>query len=193
MCTRRFVVNRTMLGNREIGWALWNGKEIVEMTSKEIKAAITRKEEICGLAIGTDGELELDKGFFTRNIMEHRQVGNYKPMVEEDDCLANVFYIVIGKAEKDGYEAISTKFERTVISEEKAKLMLAMGIISAGAKLENESIALPILEEEKAESVKEALSEKQLAADKKVAETKKEGTAKAGSKATEVKAVTTKK
>lgn len=149
MCTRRFVVNRTMLGNREQGWALWNGKEMVEMTSKEIKAAITRKEEICGLSIGADGELELDKGFFTRNIMEHRQVGNYKPMVEEDNCLANVFYIVTGKIDKGGYEVISTKFERATLSEERVKVMLSMGIISAGAKLENDNIVLPILEEAK--------------------------------------------
>lgn len=160
MCTRRFVVTRTMLGNREQGWALWNGKEIVEMTSKEIKDAIIRKEEIFGLAIGAGEELELDKAFFTRNIMEHRQVGNYKPMIEEDDCVANVFYIVIGKAEKDGYEVISTKFERTVISEEKAKVMLTMGIISAGAKLENDEVVLPVTEVKPAKAEKKTEEKK---------------------------------
>lgn len=142
MCAARFVVTRTMLGNREQGWTLWNGKEIVEMTSKEIRAALSKKEEIYGLETGEDGELALGRNFYTRNIMEHRQVGNYKPMVEEG-CLANVFYIVLGRAENGGYEVISTKFERTVLSEEKVKVMISMGIISAGAKLENDVIVLP--------------------------------------------------
>lgn len=70
MCMRRFVVNRTMLGNREQGWALWNGREIVEMTSNEIKSALKRGEEILGLAVENE-KLVPDKGFFTRNIMEH--------------------------------------------------------------------------------------------------------------------------
>lgn len=147
MCTRKIVVTRTMLGRREQGWMLWAGKEIAEMTSKEIIAALGRGEEILGLAVGSNGELEPDKGFFTRNIMEHRQVGNYKPMVEEDNCMANVFYIVMGKAEQGGYEVISTKFERAVFSEEKVMMMLEMGIISAGAKLVDGKVVLPILGE----------------------------------------------
>lgn len=146
MCMTKFVVSRTMLGNREQGWALWNGKEIVEMTSKEIKDALLKDEAVYGLEVGADGELTLGSNFFTRNIMEHRQVGNYKPMFEEENCMVNVFYIVTGKADNGEYEVISTKFERTAFSEEKVKIMLSMGIISAGAKLENDKVVLPNLD-----------------------------------------------
>lgn len=191
MCAKRFVVTRTMLGNREQGWALWNGKEIVEMTSKEIKDAIIRKEEIFGLAVGAGEELELDKAFFTRNIMEHRQVGNYKPMVEEDNCVANVFYIVTGKAENGGYEVISTKFERTVISEEKAKVMLTMGIISAGAKLENDKVVLPVTEAKPVTAEKKPEEKKQTAEKPVVKPTVEEKKPETGK--TEPKATVTKK
>lgn len=145
MCMRRFVISRTMLGNREQGWVLDDGVSISEMTSKEIITALSKGQEIYGLAVGSDGTLEPDKAFFTRNIMEHRQVGNYKPMIDEDGCLANVFYIITGKNEKGGYTAISTKHERTVLSEERCKVMLEMNVISAGAKLENGNIVLPDL------------------------------------------------
>lgn len=159
MCMTKYVVSRTMLGNREQGWCLWNGKEVVEMTSAEIKRALEKDDAVYGLEIGADGELTLGKNFFTRNIMEHRQVGNYKPMVEEDNLMANVFYIVTGKTD-NGYEVISTKFERTTFSTEKVKIMLSMGIISAGAKLEDDKVILPDLErkplkpEKKAEPIK---------------------------------------
>ena len=145
MCMRRFVITRTMLGGREQGWVLDDGVSISEMTSKEIITALSKGQEIYGLAVGNDGALELDKAFFTRNIMEHRQVGNNKPMIDEDGCLANVFYIVTGKNEKGEYTAISTKHERTVLSEERCKVMLEMGVISAGAKLENGKVVLPSL------------------------------------------------
>lgn len=160
MCTRRFVVTRTMLGAREQGWALWNGKEMVEMTSKDIITGLNKGEEILGLAVGADGELEPDKNFFTINIMEHRQCNNYKPMMEVENCVANVFYIVLGKNEKNEYEVISTKFERTAFTEERVKFMLEMGVISAGAKLEGNKVVLPVVAEKKPET-KLAVAEKQ--------------------------------
>lgn len=160
MCMTKFVVSRTMLGNREQGWALWNCKEIVEMTSKEIKDALLNGEEIYGLEVGEDGGLDLGRNFFTRNIMEHRQVGNYKPMVEEENCMANVFYIVTGRTENGEYEAVSTKFERTTLSEERVKVMLLMGIVSAGAKLENDKIVLPDLGKKTEKAEKKAAEAK---------------------------------
>ncbi len=146
MCMRRFVISRTMLGNREQGWVLDDGVSISEMTSKEIVTALSKGQEIYGLAVGSDGTLVPDGEFFTRNIMEHRQVGNYKPMIDDDECVANVFYIVTGQNEKGEYTAISTKHERTVLSGERCRVMLEMKVISAGAKLEDGRIVLPCLD-----------------------------------------------
>lgn len=142
MCEARTVVLRTMLGQREQGWALFNGKEMVEMTGNEIKSAILRGEVIHGLAV-EGSQLVMDKKFFTRNIMEHRQVGNYKPMMEDENIMANIFYIILGKKENGLYDAISTKFGREELSEEKVKAYYAIGVISAGAKVENDKVILP--------------------------------------------------
>lgn len=70
------------------------------------------------------------------------------PMVEED-CLANLFYIVIGTHKEKGntmYDVISSRYERTSFTEEKVKTLLDMHIISAGAKLENGAVVVASLE-----------------------------------------------
>ncbi len=161
MCMTKVVVMRTMLGNREIGWELWNKDkgEVTEMTSKEIKNSLLKGDSICGLAVGEDEELVLDKKFFMRNVMEHRHVNNYTPMVEDENCVANVAYIVTGKT-NTGYEVISTKWERKTVTEEMLKMFMSMGLVFGGAKLEGDKVVLPNLErktletEVKAEPVK---------------------------------------
>lgn len=171
MCTVKYVVQRQMLGTREQGYALWNGKEIVEMTANEIKAALKRNELVHGLEIGADGELTLDKKFFTVNLMEHRQCNNYKPLLESNDNVANVFYIVMGKNSNGEYEVVSSKFERTALSEDKLKLYMELGIVSAGAKLENGKVVLPNVTAIHKEAVKITKEEKQSDKEEKVVTT----------------------
>ena len=141
MC--KTVVRREMLGSREQGYSLWNGKEVVEMTSKEIAGALQRGEEIQGLALSDSGELVMDQKFFTKNIMEHRMVGNFKPMIEDNESVVNVFYIILGRNKTGCYEMISTKFERGVLTEDKLKALYDVGVVSAGAKIEAGKIVLP--------------------------------------------------
>lgn len=157
MCQMRVVVLKEMLGNREICWSLWNGREVMELTSKQIKDTIKAGHKVCGLMIGTSGELELDKeGFYCNNIMEHRHSASYKPMVEEN-CMANMFYIVIGKEVVNSetvYNCISTKWEQAKILEADLRAYLKIGVVSAGAKLVDDKIVLADLEFPKKEEKK---------------------------------------
>ena len=158
MCTMRIVVVREMLGTRETGWSLFDGRQLMEKTSKEIKELIKSGKKVCGLTLDNEGELVLDKeGFFCRNILEHRHCGNYKPMLEEDFS-ANLFYIVIGshtENEKTVYDCISTRFERLTLAEEDVRAYLRVGVISAGCRLgEDNKIELAPLEYKRAEEVK---------------------------------------
>ena len=158
MCTMRIVVVREMLGTRESGWGLYDGRQLMEKTSKEIKDLIKSGKKVCGLTLDKDGELVMDKeGFFCRNILEHRHCGNYKPMVEEDFS-ANLFYIVIGshtENEKTVYDCISTRFERLTLTEEDVRAYLRVGVISAGCRLgADNKIELAPLEYTGAEEVK---------------------------------------
>jgi len=159
MC--RVVLLREMLGNRETCWSTWTGKDVMEMTSSQIKNLIKAGTKVCGLTIGKDGNLEPDlEGFYCTNIMEHRHCANYVPMKSED-CLANLFYIVIGKHEEKGsvlYDCISTKFEQLSVTEADLKAYIKIGVVSAGAKLVDDKIVLADLEfkkeEKKPEEVK---------------------------------------
>lgn len=159
MCKMRVIVNRELLGTRETGWALWDGKQVMELTAKQIKDTMRKGNKVCGLTLDDKGELIPDKeGFFTTNIMEHRHCGQYRPMVEAEGCMANLFYIVIGTKEEKGekqYECISTKFEQLVLSEADVKAYLRIGIISAGARLNDKGeVEVASLEFKKPEPVK---------------------------------------
>lgn len=146
------VVNKLVLGNRELGWELWSGKEVMEYTSRQLKDMIKAgKQKVCGLKIGDNDELELDKeGFFTTNMMVHSHIGSWKSM--EEESMVNNLYVCIGSHEESGkmvYDCISSKFEQARISENDMRAYLKIGIVSGGAKLDGEKIVLAGTELEK--------------------------------------------
>ena len=167
MCKINVVLNRVMLGNRELGWEVWNGKEIEEYTSKQLESIIKAgKDKVCGLKLGGDGELEMDyEGFYTTNLMEHRHIGNYKAMNAESHI--NMNYVCVGRAENNGkkvYNCISNKFEQAEFSEEDIKSYIRLGVLGGGAKLDGDkvvvaSLELPKKEETKAQEKPEVKSE----------------------------------
>lgn len=154
MCRMNVVVNKLVLGNRELGFECWDGKQIAEFTAKQLKDIIRAgKQKVCGLKIGANGELELDKeGFFTTNMMVHSHIGSYKSMEEEG--MANLLYVCIGTHEESGkvvYDCISSRFEQAKISESDMRAYLKIGIVSGGAKLDGDKIVVASLEVAKTE------------------------------------------
>ena len=163
MCKMNVVVNKLVLGNRELGWELWNGKEVMEYTSKQLKDIIKAgKQKICGLKIGESGDLELDReGFFTTNMMVHSHIGSWKSMTEEG--MANLLYVCIGSREESGkvvYDCISIRFEQAVITESDMRAYLKIGIVSGGAKLDGEKIVVASTELEAVKEVEVAVADK---------------------------------
>lgn len=159
MCRKLVVTNKLSLGNRELGWEAYSlpKGEVVEFTSKQLKDAIRLgTEEVYGLRLAEEsGDLVFDEGFFTTNMMNKVHINSLTPMVESD-CLANLFYIVIGSRkvkQETVYDVISSRYERTTFNAEKVKTLLEMAIISGGAKLENNEIVVAPLTKEKAEEV----------------------------------------
>lgn len=154
MCRMNVVVNKLVLGNRELGFECWDGKQIAEFTAKQLKDMIRAgKQKVCGLKIGESGELELDReGFFTTNMMVHSHIGSWKSMEEEG--MANLLYVCIGNHEETGkivYDCISSRFEQAKISESDMRAYLKIGIVSGGAKLDGDKIVVASLEVAKAE------------------------------------------
>ena len=142
-----------MLGAREQAWSIFNGKMIVEMTTKEIRDSIKAGIKICGLKLSDNNPgLELDtEGFFTTNLMEHRHCNNFKPMIESD-CMANMMFTVIGshvENERTMYDCISSQFEQTKLTGDEVKTYIKLGLICSGAKLDGDKIIVAPLEYEK--------------------------------------------
>ena len=153
MCRKLVVTNEIFLGARPIcyeAYSLPKG-EVVELTEKQIKDALKglTTDEVYGLALSETGNLILDtEKFFTTNMMKKIHTNTLVPMVE-DDCLANLFYIVIGTHKEKGntmYDVISSRYERTSFTEEKVKTLLDMHIISAGAKMQGDKVIVAPLE-----------------------------------------------
>ena len=157
MCRKLVVTNEIFLGARAICYEAYRlpKGEVVELTEKQIKDALKglTTDEVYGLRLSEAGELELDTdGFFTTNMMKKIHTNTLVPMVE-DDCLANLFYIVIGTHKDKGntmYDVISSRYERTSFTEEKVKTLLDMHIISAGAKMQDGKVVVAPLEKQKA-------------------------------------------
>ena len=157
MCRKLIMTNCIKLGAREICWEAYSlpKGEVVEVTNKQIKDALKgiSKDEVYGLKISEEtGELVFDtENFFTTNMMNKVHTNTLIPMVEED-CLANLFYIVIGThkvKQETMYDVISSRYERTSFNAEKVKTLLDMKIISGGAKIENGEIIVAPLEKPK--------------------------------------------
>lgn len=153
MCRKLVVMNKLSLGNRELGWealSLPKG-EVLEFTSTQLKNILKqKKDEIYGLKLSENGlELEFDtEGFFTTNMMNKVHINSLTPMVE-DECMVNLFYVVIGTHDENGikmYDVVSSRYERTTFTEEKIKTLLELHIISGGAKLENGKVIVAPLE-----------------------------------------------
>lgn len=157
MCRKLIVTNKLSLGNRSLGYETYclPKGELVEFTDKQLKDIIKSEgpDEVYGLKIAEEtNELVFDDSFFVTNMMNKLHINSLVPMVEED-CLANLFYIVIGTHKVKNeimYDVISSRYERTSFSAEKVKTLLDMRIISAGAKLENGEIVVAPLEKPKA-------------------------------------------
>lgn len=156
MCRKLVVTNEIFLGARPIcyeAYSLPKG-EVVELTEKQIKDALKglTTDEVYGLALSEAGELILDTDkFFVTNMMKKIHTNTLVPMVE-DDCLANLFYIVIGTHKEKGntmYDVISSRYERTSFTEEKVKTLLDMHIVSGGAKIQGDKIIVASLEKAK--------------------------------------------
>lgn len=161
MCRKLIVTNKLSLGNRELGWETYSlpKGELVEFTSKQLKDIIRNSgtDEVYGLKVSEEtGELVFDEAFFTINMMNKLHINTLVPMVE-DDCLANLFYIVIGthKVKQETlYDVISSRYERASFTADKVKTLLEMKIISGGAKLENGEIVVAPLEKPQPEEQK---------------------------------------
>ena len=165
MCRKLVTINKLGLGNRELGWEVLSlpKGEILEFTSKQLRDLIkSGKDEVYGLKIVENGsDLAFDETFFTTNMMYKVHIASLTPLVE-DECMVNLFYVVIGTHKENEnlmYDVVSSRFERTSFTEEKIETLLEMKVISGGATLQDGKVVVaPLVKPkpvEKRENVKQ--------------------------------------
>ena len=135
----------------------------MEFTAKQLKDLLhSEKEEVYGVAVDEEtGELVPDtENFYCTNWMVKSHINSLVPKFECNG-IVNLFYLVIGTHKEKGnlvYDVVSSRYERASFTEEKVKLLLDMGFISAGVKLENGKIIVAPLEKSKTEKTEAAAS-----------------------------------
>lgn len=139
MCQMKLAVNMLKLGERLLGVEMWTGREVIEMTTGQVKASLkSGKSEILGLCLDEKGELQLDKeGYMMQNIMCKVHIGKLTPMVEDELVMMNIFYYVVGIEEQDGeilYQVVSSRFARETLRAEKLLALYELGAVAGGWK-----------------------------------------------------------
>lgn len=143
MCRKLVVTNQLSLGNRILGvevYSLPKG-EVLEFTHSQLKNIIKQgKDQVYGLKLNEENELVFDDAFYVRAMMNKSHINSLQPISldDEETCMVNLFYIVIGTHEENGvtmYDVISSRYERNSFTAEKVKTLIDLHIISAGAKL----------------------------------------------------------
>lgn len=178
MCRKLVVVNELYLGNRQLGFETFSlpKGELLEFTSKQLKDIMKQgKDEVYGLELSETNELAADtEHFFCSNWMVKSHINSLTPKFESES-MANIFYIVIGAHKEKGgmvYDMVSSRYERAGFTEEKTKTLLEMGIISAGAKLQDGKIIVAPLEKQQQEEHEEQEKEAVTATKKETVKTK---------------------
>lgn len=136
MCMK-YLVNREDLGKRTTGYIFYNAesKEFVGMTAKQIKDSLSNGIRLYGLVLDTEGEIVPDKdGFHTANYLVRSGINTLVPL-NDTDCVANTFYVVVGAYKGKGetvYEVVSSRYARVEMPESKIKMLLEFGCIQGG-------------------------------------------------------------
>lgn len=185
MCMKLLVINKLYLGNRELGYELYDltRGEVIEMTAGQIKQAIKGGKNILGVKVSSENELIPDsEGYYMRNLMKKVHINKLEPLYECESSIANMFYYVTGTVIRNGvkvYKVVNSRFGREEITEEKLKALYELGVVAGGVKVEQGKVTVseyieheePCKEKEKPCKKKEEPLEKEVKQEKDKKET----------------------
>lgn len=130
MCKRLTVAYGDFIGQRMVGWCMFNGKDYGFYSDKRIKAKLEQGEIVNGLKLDGEGKVVVDKEF-TPAIMGKSGL-NFTPINtdDEDDApVMNKYYalVIVRKSGKDTrYGFITSRCGYEEFNETQLKAMLAI-------------------------------------------------------------------
>lgn len=148
MCMKLLVINKLYLGNRELGYELYDltGGEVIEMTAGQIKQAIKGGKNILGVKVSSENELIPDaEGYYMRNLMKKVHINKLEPLYECESSIANMFYYVTGTVIRNSvkvYKVVNSRFGRGEITGEKLKALYELGVMAGGVKVEHGKVMI---------------------------------------------------
>lgn len=162
-----YLSNANFLGQRLIGYEFFDSKSMgfIGFSEKQVIDKINHGDKVYGLKkVKKDEEsgkdvLELDvEGFNMTNLQVKSGVNNLTWLVDTDNNDMNIGLIVVSVSgdKKKVYETINARHARVSYTEEKLKMLMELGAMVAGVKLEKNKLVVcegvEILTDEKKEN-----------------------------------------
>lgn len=155
------VVNRVnQFGCRISGYEVYSysTQEILGLTEKTIVKMLNAGEKVYGLTLDADNKVVLDnENHFQNNIMEKKTISKMESV--NGDVPVNTLYTLLSVKE-NGYEVMNSRYAKQVVTMEKLKTLLELGLVQSGCKMENGELKLAEVFKPSATVVKEPAKEK---------------------------------
>ena len=147
MCKKSTVAYGDFIGQRMVGWCVFNGKDFSFLSDKQIKTRLQSNEQVNGLTLDADGNVVIDQEF-TKSLMGKSGL-TFKPIVpadnEDEEPVMNKYYALV-KVSKDKsgikYHFITNRCGMETFDETQLKAMLE--VMDMGGVKKDESGALVI-------------------------------------------------
>lgn len=131
MCKKLTVAYGDYIGQRLVGWCVYNGKDYGFYSDKQIKNRLAAGDLVNGLVLDKDGNVVIDKSF-TPLLMGKSGLA-FSPISSEDDSddspVMNKYYALV-KVSKDKagarYEFITNRCGYEAFTEGQMKAMLSV-------------------------------------------------------------------
>lgn len=137
MCRKITVAYADHIGNRRVGWCVFNGKDYSFISDKTVKNRIKQGDLVNGLTLDEAENVVLDKTF--AKCLMGKSGLSFEPIMteDEDEEIMNKYYglVKVVKANQgNSYHFITSKCGYETFTEEQVKSMLAI-IDMGGIKL----------------------------------------------------------
>ena len=83
MCKKSTVAYGDFIGQRMVGWCVFNGKDFSFLSDKQIKTRLQNNEQVNGLTLDADGNVVIDQEF-TKTLMGKSGL-TFKPILPADN------------------------------------------------------------------------------------------------------------
>lgn len=147
MCKKSTVAYGDFIGQRMVGWCVFNGKDFSFLSDKQVKARLQIHEQVNGLKLDAEGNVVIDQEF-TKTLMGKSGL-TFKPILpadnEDEEPVMNKYYALVhvtkGETGKK-YHFITNRCGMEVFDENQLKAMLEVMDMGGVRKDEKGSLSV---------------------------------------------------